>query len=270
MPISPEHRALIDLDEAAQAERANLEAVSEALSSTREGVTLQRAWREDLVHDATNALAGLRAALVTLDQYGARLDDSTKKRLRDAALGEVHHLEHLMLRGDRDPSVDFDLEPVLRTVVETRRAMGMEIDLHDCALRAHGRPGDLATVVQNLLVNADQHAGGPVTVHATVTGDRIEICVIDRGPGMPASQVATLFQRGARGPESGGSGLGLHVAHSLMQQQGGDLELRDHVDGCMFAISLSAADASECASLPYQRHPRVAWSRPATAAAHGE
>ncbi|MGZ8741714.1 MAG: sensor histidine kinase, partial [Nocardioides sp.] len=264
------HRALLDLDEATRAERANLEVVFDALSSTREGATRQRAWREDLVHDATNALAGLRAALVTLDQYGARLDDSTKQRLRDAALGEVHHLEHLMLRGDRDPSVDFDLEPVLRTVVETRRALGMEIDLHDCALRAHGRPGDLATVVQNLLVNADQHASGPVTIRAMQMGDRIEVCVTDSGPGMPASQVATLFQRGARGPESGGSGLGLHVAHSLMQQQGGNLALLDHVDGCAFSISLCSAGATESAPAPYQRRVRQAWSRPATAAAHGE
>ena len=160
-----------------------------------------------------------------------------------------------MLHGDRDPSVDFDLEPVLRTVVETRRAMGMEIDLHDCALRAHGRPGDLATVVQNLLVNADQHANGHVTIRALQIGDRIEVCVTDSGPGMPASQVATLFQRGARGPESRGSGLGLHVAHSLMQQQGGDLALRRHLDGCVWAISLCSAGAPESAPVPYQRQP---------------
>jgi len=247
------HRALIDLDGAAQAERADPETMSETLH-----------------HDAADPMAGLHAALVTLDQYGAVLDDSTRKRLRDAATGEVHNLEHLMLHGDRDPSVDFDLEPVLRTVVEARRATGMDIDLHDCALRAHGRPGDLATVLQNLLMNADQHANGEVTIRALQVGDRIEVCVTDSGPGMSASQVATLFQRGARGPQSRGSGLGLHVAHSLMQQQGGDLVLRHHLDGCVWAISLCGAGAPVSAPVPYQRQTRHIWSRPATAAALGE
>jgi signal transduction histidine kinase len=221
------------------------------------------------VHDASNALAGLRAALVTLEEYGGRLDTLTKERLRAAALGEVSHLEHLIIRGEPDDTVDFDLEPVLRTVVETRRAMGLEIELSPCDVRAHGRPGDVATVLQNLLVNAQQHAAGPVTVTVDEVGERVEIHVADRGPGMSATQVATLFQRGARGPVSTGSGLGLHVSHTLMQQQGGDLELRAHGDGdgdgCTFTLWLWAQGGPAPAALPYQRRGRQVWSRAADA-----
>lgn len=259
------HRALLDLDEAARAERENLDAAAEALNRSAAGANRQQAWREELVHDASNAIAGLRAALITLEEYGARLDAATKERLRAAALGEVSHLEHLIIRGDRDETVDFDLEPVLRTVVETRRAMGTEIELSDCDVRVHGRPGDVATVLQNLLVNAEQHAGGPVVVTVVPMGDTVEIHVADHGPGMPATQVATLFQRGARGPESAGSGLGLHVSHTLMQQQGGDLELRSHTDGCTFTVSLWACGGPTPVTLPYQRLIRLSWPRPATA-----
>lgn len=259
------HRALLDLDEASRAEPENLDVVPEALTTTRAG-----AWREDLVHDASNALAGLRAAVTTLEEYGARLDRPTKDRLRAAALGEVNHLEHLIIRGEPEATLDFDLEPVLRTLVATRRAMGMQIDLLDCDIRAHGRPGDVATVLRNLLVNAQQHAGGAVTVHAMTVGDRVEIRVADRGPGMPASQVATLFQRGARGPQSHGSGLGLHVSHTLMQQQGGDLELRSHTDGCAFVVTLCSVGGGAANPLPYQRRSRVAWARQASASVSGE
>lgn len=256
------HRALLDLDEAACAER-------DAATTTEAGALKQRAWREELVHDASNALAGLRAALVTLEEYGGRLDTLTKERLRAAALGEVSHLEHLIIRGEPDDTVDFDLEPVLRTVVETRRAMGLEIELSPCDVRAHGRPGDVATVLQNLLVNAQQHAAGPVTVTVDEVGERVEIHVADRGPGMSATQVATLFQRGARGPVSTGSGLGLHVSHTLMQQQGGDLELRAHGDGdgdgCTFTLWLWAQGGPAPAALPYQRRGRQVWSRAADA-----
>jgi signal transduction histidine kinase len=239
------HRALLDLDEAACSEQQDLEPAPEA--------------------PPRNALGGLRAALTTLEEYGARLDSTTKERLRAAALGEVSHLEHLLIRGEPDETVDFDLEPVLRTVVETRRAMGTEIELSDCDLRAHGRPGDVATVLRNLLENAEQHGAGPVTVTVLPLGERIEIHVTDHGPGMPASQVATLFQRGARGTGSVGSGLGLHVSHALMQQQGGDLELGAHTGGCTFILSLWGCGGPTPVAMPYQRLARRTWPRAADA-----
>lgn len=255
------HRALLDLDEAVCADRANPASASATRTGTATGgAGSRRAWREDLLHDAVTTLAGFRAALATLEEYGARLDAATRDRLRAAALGEISHLEHLIIRGERDATVDFDLEPVLRTVVETRRAMGLQIELSDCDVRAHGRPGDVATVLQNLLVNAAQHASGPVSVTVHATAETVEIHVADRGPGMPAAQLARLFQRGARGPESTGSGLGLHVAHTLMQQQGGDLTLRSQTDGCTFTLSLWGP-GGPTPVLPTQRG-RVRWPRP--------
>jgi signal transduction histidine kinase len=223
------HRALLDLDEAASSERQATELTSEVPSSARAGAGRERAWLEEPVQEMGS------------------------------------HLEHLIIRGEPDATVDFDLEPVLRTVVETRRAAGTEIELSDCDLRAHGRPGDVATVLRNLLVNAEQHGGGPVTVTALSLGERIEVHVTDHGPGMPASQVATLFQRGARGAGSAGSGLGLHVSHALMQQQGGDLELGAHTEGCTFILSLWGCGGPTPVAMPYQRLARRTWPRAADA-----
>ena len=250
------HSALLDLDEATREERAKLETVSAALNTSQLGANQQNAWREELVHDARNALAGLKAALFTLEEYGGGLDAATKDRLRRAALGEVGHLEHLIIRDEREDTVDFELDPVLRTVVETRRAMGARIELEDCHLTAHGRPGDVATVLQNLLVNAQRHARSAVTVSVQRVGDHVEVLVADEGPGMTVTQVATLFQRGSRGSDSGGSGLGLHVSHTLMQQQGGDLKLRSHSGGCVFAIVLCADAAGRHRVLPFHRRER--------------
>jgi signal transduction histidine kinase len=253
------HSALLDLDEAVRAERSKLETVSSALNTVQLDVNQQSARRGELVHDARNALAGLRAALVALEEYGAELDAATKDRLRRAALGEVGHLEHLIIRDDRDDTTDFQLDPVLRTVVETRRAMGARIELDDSHLQAHGRPGDVATVLQNLLVNAQRHARSAVRVSAHRVGDQVEILVADTGPGMTGAQVATLFQRGSRGPGSGGNGLGLHVSHALMQQQGGDLQLRSHTGGCVFAMVLCADAEGRHRVLPFQRRVRDVW-----------
>ena len=235
------HRSLVDLDEAATTGQARLEAVSSALHETRVGMSQHHAWREEMVHDARNALAGVRAALTTLERYDGVLDGPTSERLRTAALGEISHLEHLIIRSERTESVDFDVAGVVTNVVEAQRANGVEVTLHAAPFRAHGRPGDLATSLQNLLVNARDHGGNQVSVHTVTVAGRVEVHVSDQGPGLSESQLTTLFQRGARGPASHGSGLGLHVSRTLMRQQGGDLQLRRHHGGAVFVLVLNAA-----------------------------
>jgi signal transduction histidine kinase len=224
------HRALMDLDETVRATQRRDEDIAD-----------HHAWHEEMAHDARNALAGLRAALTTLEKYDGVLDTATCGRLRSAALGEINHLEHLIIRSDQADPVDFDVAEVVTHVVDSQRANGADIALDVHPLRVHGRPGDLATALQNLVVNARDHGGNRITVRTSRIGDQMELLVSDRGPGLAEGQVATLFQRGARGPESRGSGLGLHVSRTLMRQQGGDLVLREHVDGATFAITLPLA-----------------------------
>ncbi len=235
------HRALLDLDDAIKSGREDLAAVDQALSSSREDAGNQRAWREEFTHDARNALAGLRAALTTLDQYGGALDEGTIERLRSAALGEVGHLEHLITRSDRDKNIDFDLARVIGTVVNSRRAAGLDVTETGPAIRAHGRPGDVATALQNLIVNAQQHAQGPVRVTTRARGDWIDVTVADSGPGLAPGQSARLFQRGARGPDSGGLGVGLHISRVLMRRQGGDLTAGSVEGFCEFTLTLLRA-----------------------------
>jgi signal transduction histidine kinase len=220
--------ALADLDEATCAVRR----------SSDQDAAKHHAWREEMAHDARNALAGLRAALVTLEKYDGVLDADTSVRLRAAALGEVSHLEHLIIRCDPVDPVDFDVAEVVTRVVDAQRANGADVQVDVAPLWVHGRPADLATALQNLVVNARDHGGNRITVGTARAGGRCELSVTDRGPGLSEPQLATLFQRGARGPESRGSGLGLHVSRTLMRQQGGDLFLRDRVGGATFVITL--------------------------------
>ncbi|HET7386932.1 MAG TPA: sensor histidine kinase [Nocardioidaceae bacterium] len=248
--------ALLDLQEAASVEHERLQAYEGALAASETRTAGEKAWREELVHDARNALAGLRAALVTLERYDGRLDDATVERLRAAAMGEVGHLEHMLEPpGQQQVSRDFSVGAVIDTVVGARRAAGLDVDVHPTDCRAHGRPGDLATALQNLLVNAQQHApGSTVTVRAVSRPDRIEVYVADRGPGLTREQSETLFERGARGRDSHGSGLGLHVSRKLMRAQDGDIELQARNHGAVFVLSLPTAVGAETTTvMPDQR-----------------
>jgi signal transduction histidine kinase len=201
---------------------------------------------------ADDAAAGPEEDLPVI--VGRRADDPgrTVVRPRPRAVAAAS-LEHLLIRREPPACVDFALQPLLQEIAATA-VPGLEVVLVGCDRTVHGRRQDLAVVLRNLLVNVDQHATGPVTVTA-VSGDaRVELLVADRGPGLAPGRVPMLFQRGV-----GPAGLGLHVAQTLMRQQDGELELRSHVGGCTFAVTMWAAGGPTPSPLPSQRRLRHAW-----------
>jgi signal transduction histidine kinase len=235
--------AMLDLVTAAAAESGRVRALSGALRTANAAYTHQVAWREEIVHDLHNAVAGLRAALHALETYDDALDAETASGLRRAAAAEVDHIEHLVTPPAHEGTVAFELLPVVHGIVRIRRATGQVIRLSGSAGLVLGRPGDVATVLQNLLVNAAVHAPtSPVTVTISDGDGMVELRVSDRGPGLTAEQAARVFERGARGERSGGSGLGLYVARSLMRRRGGDVELRNRVDGATFVVLIPALE----------------------------
>ena len=80
-------------------------------------------------------------------------------------------------------------------------------------------------VLENLVANALRHtpAGGTVAIVLARDGDALEIAVTDTGSGIPAEQLATVFDRYARSADSGGSGLGLAIARGLVEAHGGTI-----------------------------------------------
>lgn len=66
--------------------------------------------------------------------------------------------------------------------------------------------------------------------------DRIEITVSDNGPGIAASKREDVFRpfyrlEESRNRETGGSGLGLAVARSIVRRHGGDILLENGAAG---------------------------------------
>ena len=243
--------ALRDLFDATAAAHQRAADLSAALGQANVAATAHDAWREELTHDLRNALVGLRAALHTLSAYDGELDETTARQLREAAVEEVAHLEHLVDGADREEVVDFEVAGVVRTVVRTRRATGQRVRLSGSAGVVRGRPGDLATVLQNLLVNAAAHApDSPVTVQLGNSDGWVEVAVSDRGPGLTEVEAARAFDRGVHGAASGGSGLGLYVARTLMRKHGGDVELRSRVGGARFVVVLPVVERRMCERRP--------------------
>jgi two-component system OmpR family sensor kinase len=113
-------------------------------------------------------------------------------------------------------------------------------------------PDRVAQVLRNLLLNAVQHtpAGGSVTVTARVLENALEVSVVDTGVGIASEHLPHVFERfwradpsRARGERlAGGSGIGLAVAQSLAEAQGGHIWVESESGkGAAFRFTLPLA-----------------------------
>ena len=101
-------------------------------------------------------------------------------------------------------------------------------------------------VVANLLDNAVRHAGAAgVAVRASAYAERVELRVVDDGPGVPPrarDKLFTPFQRLGDRDTSTGVGLGLHVARGFTEAMGGTLTPEDTPGGGLtMVLSLPTA-----------------------------
>ncbi|WP_144426118.1 PAS domain-containing sensor histidine kinase [Halanaeroarchaeum sulfurireducens] len=103
----------------------------------------------------------------------------------------------------------------------------------------------LGSVFQNLLNNGVQHndAEEPtVTVSATTRDGRVRIAFADNGPGVPADMRESIFGKGEKGPASKGSGIGLYLVATIVDQIGGSVDITDNEPrGAVFAVELETA-----------------------------
>jgi two-component system sensor histidine kinase KdpD len=96
--------------------------------------------------------------------------------------------------------------------------------------------GLLERVVANLVDNAVRHSppGTPVVLSTSQAGGRVQLRVVDRGPGVPdpdKEQMFVAFQRLGDHRATDGLGLGLAVARGLTEALGGTLEAEDTPGG---------------------------------------
>lgn len=245
--------AHLDLTAALQDTERAIGSLNRTLLDARGQAVELSEWRASLVHDASNAVAGLQAALGVLDARQA--DDASTSRLCRAAAEEVRHLDHLLHRSPQEPCRPFDVGALVRSVGESARAFGGDVTVRTENLLAVGRPGDVVAVLKNLLVNSCRHApGSSVELSVDALDGKIRIVYADNGPGLDELTAAHAFERGYRGPASQGSGLGLHDARELMRAQGGAVELAQDPGTCgaRFVLTLPAP-APAFGRVPSQR-----------------
>jgi len=99
-------------------------------------------------------------------------------------------------------------------------------------------PGHLHQVIWNLLTNAVRYARAEpaaIRLSARAAGDRVELSVVDNGPGVPPSSLGQLFEPFFT-TDSKGTGLGLYLARELCAANRAVLEHVREAAGAHFRV----------------------------------
>jgi two-component system OmpR family sensor kinase len=225
------------------------------LARLQDAFRAQQRFLSDASHQLRTPLAVARGHLELLQQ---ELTTAQAQRALGIATTELDDMakvvQDLLLLAQLDEgiplerrAVDVDLilhEAVLRALPPSARMVTVDAQPNLVAL---GDPDRLVQVLSNLIANAVQHGDSDVAiaVGARRDGTHIMIMVSDTGPGIPPDDLPHIFKRFYRGSQarrhSGGVGLGLPIAASLVQAMGGKITVQSTPgQGATFTVVLPA------------------------------
>ncbi|MGA8247958.1 MAG: HAMP domain-containing sensor histidine kinase [Nocardioides sp.] len=199
---------------------------------------------EARLHEVRGSLAAVAAAVHALTMSEVDASEGQQPQIARMLGDEVERLKRLVAPENLphvQPVEELDLDEVIESVVALRRLTGHRVEWRPSGHRIAGRRDEFVEVLNILLVNAARHApGAPVAVEVREDDGVIRVCVSDEGPGVREELRRGIFDRGTCDPVTGGTGVGLSVARSLVHGLGGSLDLKDGVVGAKFELTLPA------------------------------
>ena len=232
-----------ELGELSLALNRMIESLTSALAVVGDSEERLRAFVSDASHEIRTPLTVIRGYVELLQGERNDMSDLEQRALERIA-SESRRLESLVTqlllleRIDRDNGdvEAFDLGDLSREYLGDLAHLDVErrIDWQVAPAPVQGNADLWRQALANIAQNLQRHtpAGSPIAV--TVASDAREVTLIvdDAGPGIPASQRASVVQRftrldDSRSTATGGFGLGMSVIAAVVAKHGGALELLD-------------------------------------------
>ena len=241
----------------------SLEAMTQSLSERMDAI---ESFAADVAHEIRNPLTSLRSAVETLDLVS---DPVSRERLLNVLKNDVQRLDRLVTDISNASRLDAELSRDQPKLVDLGRLIGDIVALYQAtvkpgevevrftphqgmeAITVMGREGPLSQIVRNLIDNARSFSppGDIVAVGLVRVKGQAFVTVSDNGPGIPAENLETVFERfytsRPKGAAFGGnSGLGLSIARQIAVAHGGTLRAENRTDaegkvlGAMFTLVL--------------------------------
>jgi two-component system osmolarity sensor histidine kinase EnvZ len=213
---------------------SEIRAVARAFNQMKED--LQESQREratflaGVSHDLRTPLSRLRLEVEMLD---GRVDPESHRGMQqdlDDMNAIIDQFIDFMRSEATEPPEPVDLAELARASAERAARSGTAVRCEAAPVPPIMlRPLAMQRLVDNLIANAIRHAGGEVVVRTAASPANAVLAVLDRGPGIPPSQVERVKQPFMRRDDarsgSSGAGLGLAIADRVARLHGGTLEL---------------------------------------------
>jgi len=229
-------------------ERRELQREADEAAVVSQGDALRTAILRSVSHDLRTPLASIKASVTSLlqddvdwtpavtDEFLQTIDHESDRL--DRLVGNLLDMSRLQTDAVLVHRRSVGWEEVVAGAVSSLSGSvaGIEVDVSEALPTIDADPELLERVVANLVGNALRYAppGTPVRVEAGAVADRVDLRVIDQGPGVGAAERDRLFepfQRLGDDDHNGNLGLGLAVARGFVEVMGGELDLEDTPGG---------------------------------------
>jgi two-component system, OmpR family, sensor histidine kinase KdpD len=247
---------------AAALEQQRLAAEAEAAKPIAEADRMRTALLTAVSHDLRSPLASAKAAVTSLrspEVHWTKADREELLATADESLDRLTRLVGNLLDMSRLQAGALSLFPrpvgVDEIVARSLDDLGpagekVMVDIPEALPEVTVDPAILERVVVNLTENALRYSppGQPPLLTASTLGDRVELRVIDRGPGIPEKERDRMFvpfQRLGDTDNTTGVGLGLALARGFTEAMGGTLSAEETPGGGLtMAVTMPAVAAA--------------------------
>ena len=249
-------------------EQQRLSAEAEAARPIAAADRMRTALLRAVSHDLRTPLAAAKAAITSLRSADVNWNAEDREELLATADESLETLAHLvgnlldMSRLEagvlsvfpRPVGLDEIVARSLDDLGPAGRTVG--VDIPDSVPEVVADPGILERIIVNLTSNALRYSppGDPPKLTASSLGDRVELLVIDRGPGIPEAdrmRIFVPFQRLGDNDNTTGVGLGLALSRGFAEAMGGSLDPEETPGGGLTMIlSLPAANPAPPTARP--------------------
>ena len=228
--------------------------MNEMLDRLEDSSARQKQFLSDASHELRSPVASIRAQLETglLDPEATDWEQVAKTVLAEddrleALVSNLVALARLEEGAKRPLATEVDLDEIVREV--TARVVQMPIDRSGVlAGRVMGVPGELTSVVRNLVDNAVRHADDTVRVSLATHGPTVRLAVEDDGEGVAPEDRERVFERftrleRGRSRDRGGSGIGLALVQRVVDAHRGRVFVESsELGGASFVVELPSAE----------------------------
>ncbi|MGA5558990.1 DUF4118 domain-containing protein [Streptomyces lavendulocolor] len=227
-------------------DRQRLVGEAEEARKLAEGNRIRTSLLAAVSHDLRTPLAAIKAAVTSLRSDDVHWSEEDQAELLESIEVGTDRLDHLvgnlldmsrLETGMVTPLIrETDLDEVVPMALGGVPEGSAELDIPESLPMVAVDRGLLERAVAHIVENAVKYSpdGTPVLVSASTIADRVELRVIDRGPGIPdeaKDRVFAPFQRYGDAPSGAGVGLGLAVARGFAEAIGGTLTAEDTPGG---------------------------------------